>query len=89
MADLVVQGPKPENRWRRNLPTGESVVIGRTAQPWAIAWDELISRRHAELVWDGDKLHVRRFAESRNPIFVHGQQDNEFGDPMRRAIRHR
>lgn len=77
MADLIAQGADSRNRWRRALLPDRQVVLGRAAT-WPAAWDERISRRHAELRWDGRRLHVLRLPEARNPIFYKGQQLDEF-----------
>lgn len=75
MPDLVAQGPRSEDRWRRALPVGESVVLGRSGGGiWTIPWDERISRRHAELQWRDGSLRVRRLPQARNPIFVRGRE---------------
>ena len=78
MADLIAQGPDAQHRWRRTLHEGRVVVLGRAGAGWPAAWDDRISRRHAELSWDGRRLHVRRLAEARNPIFVSGRPADEF-----------
>lgn len=77
MADLIAQGADSRNRWRRALVADRQVVLGRAAT-WPAPWDDRISRRHAELQWDGRRLHVRRLADARNPIFYKGQQLDEF-----------
>ncbi len=74
MADLIAQGTQVENRWRRRLPVGQRIVLGRSAGEWAVPWDVHISRRHAVLVWDGRRLQVEKWPEARNPIFFHGRQ---------------
>jgi adenylate cyclase len=78
MADLVAQGQEPTDRWRRPLPKDQEINIGRTAQPWATPWDSQVSRTHATLRWDGSQLHVNRIKESRNPIFVDGEETTTF-----------
>ncbi|MEX0678713.1 MAG: adenylate/guanylate cyclase domain-containing protein [Pirellulales bacterium] len=78
MADLIAQGADAEHRWRRTLHEGRVVVLGRAGGGWPAAWDDRISRRHAELSWDGRRLRVRRLAEARNPIFVAGRPADEF-----------
>jgi adenylate cyclase len=78
VADLIAQGPDPQHRWRRTLPEGRVVVLGRAGAGWPAAWDDRISRRHAELSWDGRRLHVRRLADARNPIFVSGRPADAF-----------
>lgn len=77
MADLIAQGSDAAQRWRRPLPTGEAVLLGRNAS-WSVPWDDRISRRHAELLWDGEKLTVRKLPDARNPLFVNGAERDEF-----------
>lgn len=75
MPDLVAQGPRLEDRWRRGLPTGEAVLLGRGAGgAWSVPWDERISRRHAELLYRDGVLRVRRLPQARNPIFARGRE---------------
>lgn len=73
MADLIAQGTSAADRWRRKLPLGDAVSLGRAAA-WSAPWDNRISRTHAELHWDGTRLLVRRVPTARNPIFVEGQE---------------
>ena len=73
MADLIAQGGDAAQRWRRPLVPNETIVLGRQAN-WSVDWDDRISRRHAELLWDGAKLHVRKHATARNPVFVNGEE---------------
>ncbi|MEN6557618.1 MAG: FHA domain-containing protein, partial [Thermoguttaceae bacterium] len=74
MPDLIAQGPEPQQRWRRTLPEGEAVVLGRQSGAWAAPWDGLISRRHARVCWNGRRLEVERLAEARNPLFLRGRE---------------
>jgi adenylate cyclase len=78
MADLIAQGEDVQQRWRRTLPHRQRVVLGRSSGVWAVGWDQLISRQHAELVWTGDRLEVAQLSQVRNPIFVHGRQSARF-----------
>ncbi len=78
MAELVAQGPRPEHRWRKVLPEGKPVVLGRLSAPWDVPWDDRISRRHATLCWTGECLDVQRIPESRNAIFYRGQRRDQF-----------
>lgn len=78
MFDLFAQGPVPEQRRRRRLTPQETVVVGRSAGDFDVDWDERISRRHAEVRFDGLRLHVRRLPASRNPIFFAGGERDEF-----------
>ena len=78
MADLIAQGADPQNRWRRPLAKSRSTILGRGAGGWATPWDDHVSRQHAEIVWDGQRLHVRQLASARNPIFIKGRQSGNF-----------
>ncbi|MCE5267137.1 MAG: adenylate/guanylate cyclase domain-containing protein [Planctomycetaceae bacterium] len=78
MPDLIAQGTDPQHRWRRTLPEGETVVLGRLGGGWAVPWDSQISRRHASLIWTGKRLEVVRLADARNPLFLRGSQADQF-----------
>src|SRR5262245_24684805 len=79
MAELVAQGPHPENHWRRTLPSGP-VTLGRVVprSTWDAPWDQRISSLHASLSWHDGKLTVRRLPGGRNPIFFGGTAQDEF-----------
>ena len=68
MPDLIAQGPLPQNRWRRQLPRGETIVLGRTAPTWSVPWDDQISRQHAELHWHQGRLDVKKNATATNQL---------------------
>jgi adenylate cyclase len=75
MADLVAQGPEPEQTWQRTLQPGKPITIGRGELcEWAAEWDRNISRLHATVTFQDGKLQVRRNAMSRNPVFYRGQK---------------
>lgn len=79
MPDLIAQGTRAQDRWRRALPESDSqVLLGRTAEPWSVPWDSRISRQHATLQWSNNKLHVAKLPQARNDIFFHGQSHDEF-----------
>ncbi|MFN7877073.1 MAG: hypothetical protein ACK5PB_17275, partial [Pirellula sp.] len=83
MPDLIAQGPAITDRWRRSLPNADagttaSLILGRTSPGWSVPWDDRISRNHAQLTWNGNKLIVHRVIESRNPIFFKGLRRDEF-----------
>jgi adenylate cyclase len=78
MADLIAQGNEPHQRWRRPLPVGEEIVLGRDAATWCIPWDEQISRRHLQIVWNRTALEVKRLPTARNPVFVRGDSLSSF-----------
>lgn len=79
MPDLIAQGPRPQDRWRRSLPgKGQELLLGRTAEPWDVHWDDRISRKHAILCWNGSTLEVSKLEQARNAIFYRGQQCVKF-----------
>ncbi|MBN1589573.1 MAG: hypothetical protein JW888_08670 [Pirellulales bacterium] len=78
MPDLIAQGEEPQQRWRRTLPEGEPLVLGRAAGVWAAPWDAHISRQHARMSLDGDRLDVARLPDARNPVFFHGRESDRF-----------
>ncbi len=77
MADLIAQGEEPQQRWRRTLPKGDPVTLGRTAGVWAVPWDRHVSRHHVELCWSGRELEVRRLPDTQNPLFFRGRETNK------------
>lgn len=81
MPDLIAQGPRPQDRWRRALPSpkgGEPVVLGRLSHGWAVPWDDRVSRQHAEVRWTGTALEVSKLLDARNPIFYRGVRRDQF-----------
>ncbi|MCC6126121.1 MAG: adenylate/guanylate cyclase domain-containing protein [Pirellulales bacterium] len=78
MPDLIAQGVEPQQRWRRSLPEGQAVLLGRMSGTWAVPWDQHVSRRHARLLWSGKRLEVVRLPETRNPIFLRGKEVERF-----------
>ncbi|HLA85490.1 MAG TPA: adenylate/guanylate cyclase domain-containing protein [Thermoguttaceae bacterium] len=78
MPDLIAQGEESQERWRRALPEGETIVLGRAAGVWATPWDTHVSRRHAEMTLRGDRLDVKRMPSARNPIFFQGKEVDQF-----------
>ena len=79
MPDLIAQGPRPQDRWRKPLAQQASeIVLGRTAENWSVPWDDRVSRKHVSLKWNGKFLEVQRFPEARNYVFHRGQQKDNF-----------
>jgi adenylate cyclase len=78
MPDLIAQGSESSQRWRRKLPADVPQVIGRSASPWSVPWDDRISRRHVEVCLRGRTLHVKVLEAARNPVFFRGRQVTEF-----------
>lgn len=66
-------------RWRRPIPPGEVIRLGRAPRSgWAVPWDPLISREHAEIQLVSGQLGVRRLISGRNPIFYHEGDNSDF-----------
>jgi adenylate cyclase len=78
MFELIAQGTKPEQRWRRELPNQTPVEIGRQAR-WSVPWDNKISRRHLTAELRNGLLVVRRLADTANPVFFKGKDVPAFG----------
>ncbi len=78
MPDLIAQGEEPQQRWRRPLAEGQSVLLGRSGGGWTVPWDAQVSRRHVRLCWDGRRLEVRREPGARNPVYLRGQEVEQF-----------
>lgn len=60
------------------MPPDAQIVLGRSAGMWSTPWDERISRKHAALRWDGEKLQVAALEGARNPIFFRGRRGASF-----------
>jgi adenylate cyclase len=79
----------PVHGWRKALPAGEPVVLGRHPGDggWPTEWDNFISRQHATLIWDSGILRVNRRPNAGNPIFFKGAPADDFtalpGDAFR------
>lgn len=80
MPDLIAQGPTPSDRWRRSLNSDAKtpIVLGRTSPGWSVPWDDRISRNHARLTWNGQRLEISRLIDSRNPVFYKGLRRDDF-----------
>ncbi|HUG67620.1 MAG TPA: adenylate/guanylate cyclase domain-containing protein [Pirellulaceae bacterium] len=78
MPDLIAQGALPEQRWRRKVPLGQAIVVGRSAGRWSVPWDDRVSRTHVRLSFDDGQLSVTRIPESLNPVFYQGTARDQF-----------
>ena len=84
MAELEARFEKNESKnWRRTLPEGVEIKLGRAPGPegWAADWDGFISSVHATLLWKDGKLRVRRRLEPRptmNPIYYKAVENDDF-----------
>lgn len=79
MLELMVNGPEANQQWRREIPPGEVVRIGRAPRSgWAVPWDLLISREHCEIVLKGQSIGVKRLDAARNPVYLNEVDTREF-----------
>ncbi len=86
MNELVAKGEEEGQTWRQRLPESQTVVLGRESEYWNIPWERFLSRRHAELTWENQRLEVRRLPEASNPIYHRGEKAGAFkvkpGEPF-------
>ncbi|MCA9170473.1 MAG: adenylate/guanylate cyclase domain-containing protein, partial [Planctomycetales bacterium] len=74
MPDLIAQGKRRQDRWRRRLPAlSPPIVLGREAGAWSIAWDPCVSRHHLQFRMRDGLLVVERLPQARNPVFFRGE----------------
>lgn len=78
MPDLIAQGASPEQRWRRPVPLGQAIAVGRSAGRWSVPWDDRVSRTHVRLSFEAGQLSVTRVPESLNPVFYLGTARDQF-----------
>lgn len=82
MADLIAQGPRNGQRWRREIPStlsGVEPIVGRTDCDWPVEWDSSISRQHVRLVpRPDDRVEVIVQPNARNPVFHQGAKASHF-----------
>jgi adenylate cyclase len=79
MANLVATGLDDQQYWRRELVQGDVIRIGRAPREgWAVPWDVLISREHADVELVEQGLRVRALETARNPIMYNEQPSTEF-----------
>jgi adenylate cyclase len=78
MPQLTAQGRKNDQRWRRTLPVGQVIVLGREAGDWTVPWDNFVSNRHARLLWSAGQLEVHKLQNGGNAIYYQGEAINHF-----------
>ncbi|NQV27438.1 MAG: FHA domain-containing protein [Rhodopirellula sp.] len=79
MMELMVNGPEANQQWRREIPAGEVIRIGRAPRNgWAVPWDLLISREHCEITLKGQSIGVKRLDAARNPVYFQEVDTREF-----------
>ena len=82
VAQLIAQGKTFENRWRRSLPVGVEIILGRNAPQLGVGWDSQISRQHitVKLKAQGTEssLSVAAVEGASNPVFFRGKAIDRF-----------
>lgn len=79
MLELMVNGPEPNQQWRREIPGNEVIRLGRAPRSgWAVPWDLLISREHCEITASDDRITVKRLEAARNPVYLNEVDTSEF-----------
>ena len=78
MPELIAQGILPAQRWRRALPLGESIQLGRATRTHAVPWDNRISRQHVQLTLHDGRVNVVKLESAANPVFHNGAQEDVF-----------
>ncbi len=77
--EFVAIGPHAGQSWRRPMPTDQTVRLGRAPQEgWAVPWDMRVSREHADLRLEGDRVQVTCLSSARNAAVRQGQAVKEF-----------
>lgn len=74
MPDLVAQGPRRQQRWRKRIPHGIKCELGRKAGPFSAVWDDHISRKHVTICWNDGHLTVELLPNVANPMFFAGER---------------
>lgn len=72
--ELYIRSSDGSHEINHTLQMDEVLRVGRAPkQGLAIVWDTQVSREHADLYWDGERLHVKCVENARNPIVYDGQ----------------
>lgn len=78
MPDLIAQGVSNAHRWRRKIPENGEFILGRTANPWSVGWDDKISRQHVRIALRENSVRVEQLEAARNPVFFLGREQKKF-----------
>ena len=73
--EIAVKGAAPA---RFEIGSGVTVIGRSEAADLRVVGDTHVSRRHAEISVQGERLRVRRLAESSNPVYHAGAPKEEF-----------
>ncbi len=79
MYQLIATGPEPGQTFSRALPAEATVRLGRAPRKgWRVPWDLYISREHADIRLDDDRLHVKCTEGATNLAYVDDAPTSEF-----------
>lgn len=78
MSELIAQGSNPDHRWRRLIPVGEILLLGRTTPAFRVPWDDRVSREHVRMELSAGQLQVEKILAAANPVFYLGRQSDKF-----------
>ena len=78
MSELIAQGSNPDHRWRRLIPVGEILLLGRTTPAFRVPWDDRVSREHVRMELSDGQLRVEKILAAANPVFYLGRQSDKF-----------
>ncbi len=78
MSELIAQGSNPDHRWRRLIPVGEILLLGRTTPSFRVPWDDRVSREHVRMELSDGQLRVEKILAAANPVFYLGRQSDKF-----------
>ena len=75
---LTAQGESPEHNETWQVVAETPMVLGRSADnDYAVPWDHLVSRKHAELTLTSQSLALRCLPGTHNPIWHCGRSHQE------------
>ncbi len=88
MSQLRIIGPEPNQKFDKSLDNGKILKLGRSSDcDISVPWDRQISRVHAHLRCDNDKVVVKKLDGARNYLAQNDQHFNslelESGDEFR------
>ncbi|MDG2130897.1 MAG: adenylate/guanylate cyclase domain-containing protein [Fuerstiella sp.] len=78
MLILTAEGESPDHNDTWQVVVETPMVLGRSADnDYAVPWDHLVSRKHAEVTLNGQSLSLRCLPGTRNPIWYCGRSHQE------------
>ncbi|CAN5844268.1 adenylate/guanylate cyclase domain-containing protein [soil metagenome] len=77
MAELIAVGVNGDQYWRRVMPVGLPLVIGRRHGTLSVPKDPTIHGAHVQIQWNGHVLRVCKVAPEKKPIQFRGRPVSE------------